>query len=207
MYLDYDGAGAQVAGTSVRSTSAKVDSVGAYAIEAADGRTFVLLFNKHTAGETVALTLAGGGSRSVGLYRFTSGTPWGPAGTANLASGAVALALPARSATLAVVAPGTTAAGDPPSVPGLQLRCAPNPMRGAATLSFTLASDAAVDLTLFDLAGRRVRNLASGAYPAGAHQLRWDGLDARGRIVPSGVYLCRLRVPGGEQVLRVLRVD
>ena len=197
---------ARMSRDSVRSTSLKVDSVGAYAIEAPmDGRSSCCSTSTPPARRSRSRSRAG--SRAVGLYRFTSGTPWGPAGTANLASGAVALALPARSATLAVVAPGTTAAGGPLGAPGLQLRCAPNPMRENATLSFTLANDGGAELTLFDLAGRRVRTLASGPRTAGTHRVRWDGLDARGRLAPSGVYLCRLRVPGSEQVVRVLRVQ
>ncbi len=97
LYLGYDGAGARVDGTSVRATTAKVDSVGAYALEGADGRVFVLLFNKHTAGETVALTVAGGGDRAVSLHRFTAAIALAAAGTTALSGGALSLALPARS--------------------------------------------------------------------------------------------------------------
>jgi hypothetical protein len=206
MYLDYDGSGGQVLGTSVRATSAKVDSVGAYAIEAADGRLFVLLFNKHTAGETATLALAGGGDRAGSLWRFTSGSAWGPAGGASLAGGAVSLALPARSATLAVFAPATTAAGDLPSAVAFGLRATPNPARGPATIAFDLPRGGGVDLALFDLAGRRVRTLARGALPGGRRQIAWDGRDDRGREVAPGVYLCRIDALVASESRRIIKL-
>jgi hypothetical protein len=169
---------------------------------------FVLLFNKHTAGETVALALAGGGDRAVSLFRFTAAAALGPAGATALAAGTLSLVLPARSATLAVVASATTAAGDPAAGANaaLALRAAPNPARGETVLSFTLPRPAAVELGVFDLAGRRVRALAPGALGAGPHRVRWDGRDARGRAVPGGVYLARLRALGMTASVRLLRL-
>jgi len=206
MYLDYDGLGAQVAGTSVRAASSKVDSVGSYAVEGADGTLFLLLFNKHTAGVTMNAALAGGGDRAVALHRFTDSVPWGPAGTAAVAAGTLALALPARSATLAVIAPATTAVGEEPGTSTFALRCSPNPVEDAGALSFTLPRAGEADLALYDLAGRRIRTLARGGRAEGPHVVRWDGRDERGRPVPPGVYWCRLRTGDGVGTLRVLRV-
>jgi len=207
MYLDYDGAGGKVLGTSVRATTSKVDSVGAYAIQADDGRVFALLFNKHTAGETVALSLAGGGDRSVALYRFTASSPWSTAGGASVNSGALALALPARSATLAVIAAPTTGVADRPAGGArFALRAAPNPTPGAAALTFTLPEDAAVDCALYDIAGRRVRAFAHAALAAGAHRIDWDGRDDRGAALPPGHYVLRLAALGRVETVPVVRV-
>ena len=41
--------------------------------------------------------------------------------------------------------------------------------------------------------GRRVVGLYRGKLDAGEHELRWDGRDARGREVGSGMYLLRLK--------------
>lgn len=46
---------------------------------------------------------------------------------------------------------------------------------------------------VFDVAGRRVRSLLSGAVPAGLQTVAWDGRDARGRAVAAGTYFLRLR--------------
>jgi len=207
MYLDYDGAGGKVLGTSVRATTSKVDSVGAYAIQADDGRVFALLFNKHTAGETVALSLAGGGDRSVALYRFTASSPWSTAGGASVNSGALALALPARSATLAVIAAPTTCVGDRPAGGArFALRAAPNPTPGASALTFTLPEEAAVDCALYDIAGRRVRTFAHAALAAGAHRIDWDGRDDRGAALPPGHYVLRLAALVRVETVPVVRV-
>jgi hypothetical protein len=204
MYLDYDGAGSRVLGTSVRAVSSKVDSVGAYAIDGSDGRLFVLLFNKHTAGETAQLALAGGGDRAGSLYRMTNATAWGAAGAANLSSGALALALPARSATLLVLAPATT--GVAATEAGLFLRAAPNPTRAGAAIDFALPRAGTVDLAIFDVAGRRVRTLLRGEAAAGPAHVVWDGRDARGAEAAKGVYLLRLAGPGRTESRRLLRL-
>ena len=210
MYLDYDGAGGKVTGTSVRATSARVDSVGSYAIEADDGRLFVLLFNKNTAGETVALSVGGSGDRATSLYRFTAGTPWGAAGGASVHSGALTLALPGRSATLAVVAAPIVGVG---GLPGggangvaFGLRAMPNPTTAGSALTFTLPRAAPLTLALYDVAGRRVRMLATGAYGAGAQRVDWDGLDDAGRAAPAGHYILRLAALGRVETRPLVRL-
>ncbi len=55
-----------------------------------------------------------------------------------------------------------------------------------------------VNLALYNLAGQKVATLAQGPRPAGTYTLHWDGRDAQGRALASGVYLYRLRA--GEQV-------
>jgi flagellar hook assembly protein FlgD len=59
-------------------------------------------------------------------------------------------------------------------------------------------------MEVYDLAGRRVRNLLEGVFPAGNHAATWDGLDERGRHVPAGVYFCRLRVGAETATQRVV---
>ncbi len=55
---------------------------------------------------------------------------------------------------------------------------------------------AGASLRVYDLTGRLVRTLVSGATQAGSLVVTWDGLDERGRRVASGVYLYRLEAPG-----------
>ena len=70
----------------------------------------------------------------------------------------------------------------------------PNPFNGGTELAWTADPDGGpVELAVFGCDGRRVLTLASGAAPDGEQHARWDGTDARGRRLPAGVYLCRLR--------------
>lgn len=69
----------------------------------------------------------------------------------------------------------------------------PNPFRAATTIGFELPVEGTYELTVFDPAGRRIRTF-QGTGRAGANELSWDGRDAAGRRVDSGVYFYRIRV-------------
>jgi hypothetical protein len=72
----------------------------------------------------------------------------------------------------------------------------PNPFNPATTISFTLDAAADVELSVFDLSGRRVAVLRRGRLEAGRHEAVWLGRDDRGRPQPSGTYLYSLRSDG-----------
>lgn len=68
----------------------------------------------------------------------------------------------------------------------------PNPFNPTTTISFDLPVAGSVHLDIFDVKGRLVRTLAHGeTYPAGSHELQWNGRNDSGRFVASGVYLYR----------------
>ena len=56
----------------------------------------------------------------------------------------------------------------------------PNPSRAQARMVVALPAAAQVDLALYDVGGRRVRELFSGGLGAGYHTFRWDGSGERG---------------------------
>jgi len=108
---------------------------------------------------------------------------------------------------------GTSAAGVGPvtSFPPRTfqlLASRPNPSRGASEIRFLLPSACTVEVTLFDLAGRRMRSLGGGErLPPGEHSIRWDGRDGSGAPVRDGVYLVQVHAGGSVGVgkLTVLR--
>ena len=57
-----------------------------------------------------------------------------------------------------------------------------------------LAGTGAVEVGIFDLAGRRVRQLYRGADTSGQYARRWDGRADGGSVVAPGVYLYRVQV-------------
>jgi len=79
----------------------------------------------------------------------------------------------------------------------------PNPFNPRTTIRFALAAAGAVELGIYDLQGRLVRQLLSEAREAGAHDVVWQGDDERGAAVPSGTYFCRLQA-GGRELTRKL---
>ncbi|MBD3336092.1 MAG: T9SS type A sorting domain-containing protein, partial [Candidatus Eisenbacteria bacterium] len=78
-----------------------------------------------------------------------------------------------------------------------RLSVAPNPFVSDTALRFELEAAGPVRVAVFDAQGRRVRVLAADRLPAGLHSVAWDGCDAEGRRLPSGLYL--LRVVSGER--------
>jgi len=77
---------------------------------------------------------------------------------------------------------------------------APNPFRGETSIRFGLPAAGSHTLVVYDVSGRRVRSLSSGPLEAGPHAVRWDGRNDEGRLVPSGVYFCRLTAAGAGEL-------
>ncbi len=69
----------------------------------------------------------------------------------------------------------------------------PNPFNAATRITFSLPEDGDVSLIIYDLLGRRVRELVSGKWRTGVYQMQWDGKDDLGQPVSSGVYLYSLK--------------
>lgn len=65
----------------------------------------------------------------------------------------------------------------------------PNPFNPSTTIEYVLTQRADVRLVIYNTLGEQVRVLASGTQEAGNHQVVWDGLNAQGQAVSSGVYL------------------
>ena len=73
-------------------------------------------------------------------------------------------------------------------------------------IRFVLPRTAVASLEVFDISGRLVRTLATGARAAGSQAVRWDGTDGGGRPVGAGVYLLRLETMGARLERRVIRI-
>jgi uncharacterized repeat protein (TIGR01451 family) len=83
----------------------------------------------------------------------------------------------------------------------------PNPFRGATRIHFDLPETGAVDLSVFDVTGRRVATLVEGSMPAGRFVTAWDGHDSSGRRVVAGVYFLRLQAGPYHEVRKSVRLD
>ena len=73
----------------------------------------------------------------------------------------------------------------------------PNPFNPAVVIPLDLATDQRqVRLALYDVLGRRVRQVWDGSLEAGPHRFVWDGRDAAGKAVAAGVYVYQVEVDG-----------
>jgi hypothetical protein len=80
----------------------------------------------------------------------------------------------------------------------------PMPFTTETRFEMHLAARTRVSLDVFDLAGRRVRTLASGAHSEGIHVFRWEGRNGAGHRVAPGVYFIRCATPLGRDVQRAV---
>ncbi len=93
-----------------------------------------------------------------------------------------------------------------PTVTGLRLESA-NPFANSARLQLSLAKTGPVDLGVYDVRGRSVRNLVSEVLPAGARVVAWDGADGAGNAAAPGVYFARLRAGSSERRLKLVKME
>ncbi len=80
----------------------------------------------------------------------------------------------------------------------------PNPFNGTTTIAYTIGERAAVDLRIFDPAGRVVRVLERGERGPGRYHAVWNGKDAAGRDVSSGIYFCRIKAGKFTQTRKIV---
>lgn len=78
----------------------------------------------------------------------------------------------------------------------------PNPFNPLTRIDFELVSARQIELTVYDIVGKRIRNLRGGFFSAGKHSLIWDGKDDLGRLVSSGVYFYQLKAGNEFQEIR-----
>ena len=86
------------------------------------------------------------------------------------------------------------------------LQNVPNPFHPSTSIAFELVRAGRVELVVVGVDGRRIRTLVDATLPAGTHRSTWDGRDARGAAVPSGIYYCALRTADGGAARPMLRI-
>ena len=83
----------------------------------------------------------------------------------------------------------------------------PNPFNPAMVIPLALATDEArVHLALYDVLGRRVRQVWDGPLRAGSHRFVWDGRDAAGRDVAAGVYVYKVNIGGQVEAKKTTKL-
>ena len=80
----------------------------------------------------------------------------------------------------------------------------PNPFNPNTTIRYSVPKTGPVQLTIYNMLGQQVRILVDGVQSAGTHQITWDGRNANGRGVSSGVYLYRLTAESFNQTKKML---
>ena len=68
----------------------------------------------------------------------------------------------------------------------------PNPFNPQTTITFDIVNAERVNIDVFNVNGRIVRNLLNERRSGGRHSIQWNGRDNSGSTVPSGIYFYRI---------------
>ncbi len=69
----------------------------------------------------------------------------------------------------------------------------PNPFNPTTTISFSIPQADKVNLSIYNIKGQKVKELASDNFAQGRHNLVWDGKDSNGKNASSGVYFYKIK--------------
>lgn len=69
----------------------------------------------------------------------------------------------------------------------------PNPFNPSTVIGYRLSVASRVELSIFDLLGKKVRTLVDERQPAGQYEVRWNGEDADGNALSAGIYFYRMK--------------
>jgi len=70
----------------------------------------------------------------------------------------------------------------------------PNPFNSSTAIVFTVPEAAQVTVSVYDLAGKRVKTAIDKEVTSGEHRIMWNGRNEQGRAVAGGVYLLKMTV-------------
>ena len=81
----------------------------------------------------------------------------------------------------------------------------PNPFNPHTNILFELSETSHLELSIYDMTGRRITTLLDESLPPGRHSVPFNAMDG-GRNLPSGVYLYRLSSASGTQSGKMLLI-
>ncbi len=83
----------------------------------------------------------------------------------------------------------------------------PNPFNPTTTIQYELPEDGVqTNLTVYNTLGEVVRVLVNGIQDAGQYTIQWDGHDASGHVVSTGVYYLRMTAHGNKDYSTVKKM-
>lgn len=90
----------------------------------------------------------------------------------------------------------------------LYLSSRPNPFRTGTVITYSLTGpgEKNISLTIYNIAGQKVRTLAGGMQSPAKYLVEWDGRDDQGRRLTAGVYIARLSSGGATANRRMILV-
>lgn len=104
--------------------------------------------------------------------------------------------------------PSTTAVDMRPSKPAkFELyQNYPNPFNPSTKINFSVQSQVAVKIRIFDVRGRQLTTLIDKVHSPGNYFIEWNGTSDSGEVMPSGVYFYEMLVGGNREAKRLVLI-
>ena len=80
----------------------------------------------------------------------------------------------------------------------------PNPFNPSTIIRYALPEARAVEIIVYDLAGRKITELANNRQSPGTYEIEWNGKNDEGASVASGVYLARIKAGEFAQTVKMM---
>ena len=83
----------------------------------------------------------------------------------------------------------------------------PNPFSELTTITYTLTEKQAVELSIYDLSGQKIKTLLKEEINAGHYSINWNGQNEKGEKVQPGVYICQMRYNKQSKTIRLIHTN
>ena len=80
----------------------------------------------------------------------------------------------------------------------------PNPFNPSTSISYDLATDAMVTITVYDLMGRSIKTLVDNSQTAGSRSVRWDATNNAGQPISAGMYVYSIQADDFRQTKKMI---
>ncbi|MBK8945971.1 MAG: T9SS type A sorting domain-containing protein [Ignavibacteriae bacterium] len=80
----------------------------------------------------------------------------------------------------------------------------PNPFSSTTAIPYTLDKESNINVNIYDILGRVIREFEIGMESVGSHNLLWDGKNNSGKLVSNGIYFYQFSVNGNSQIRKMI---
>ncbi|MCD4737563.1 MAG: linear amide C-N hydrolase [Bacteroidales bacterium] len=80
----------------------------------------------------------------------------------------------------------------------------PNPFSDLTRIEFTIAEKSMVELSVYDVTGKKIITLQKKEMVAGEYSVSWEGVNEQGEKVLPGIYFCRMVSNGQSTAIRIV---
>ncbi|HLX13020.1 MAG TPA: FlgD immunoglobulin-like domain containing protein, partial [Bacteroidota bacterium] len=80
----------------------------------------------------------------------------------------------------------------------------PNPFNPTTRMTVDVPKSSTVEVSVFDILGQKIATLMNGQQPAGSFTIEWNGQDAKGLQVPTGMYFVRMTSDAFSSVRKIM---